>query len=87
MTWQKGESGNPAGRPKGARNRLSESVLNELISHWELNGRDAIERTCKDQPGAYLRAVLSLVPKDFALTVERAEYPQYIELQFTDTPD
>ena len=52
-----------------------------------MNGRDAIERTCKDQPGAYLRAVLSLVPKDFALTVERAEYPQYIELQFTDTPD
>ena len=47
----------------------------------------SFERTCKDQPGAYLRAVLSLVPKDFALTVERAEYPKYIELRFTDTPD
>ena len=87
MTWQKGESGNPAGRPKGARNLLSESVLKELISHWEDNGRDAIERTCKDQPGAYLRAVLSLVPKDFALTAEKAEVPQYIELRFTDTPE
>ena len=84
---EKSESGNPAGRPKGARNQLSESVLKELISHWEDNGRDAIERTCKDQPGAYLRAVLSLVPKDFALTVEKAEVPQYIELRFTDTPD
>ena len=63
MTWQKGQSGNPAGRPKGARNLLSESVLKELISHWEENGLDAIDRTCKEQPAAYLRAVLSLVTK------------------------
>tara|TARA_B100000029_G_C17374337_1_gene887338 strand:+ start:844 stop:1002 length:159 start_codon:yes stop_codon:yes gene_type:complete len=52
-----------------------------------VNGRDAIDRACKDQPGAYLRAVLSLVPKDFVLTVEPTEVPQYIELRFTDTPE
>jgi hypothetical protein len=46
--WEESESGNPAGRPKGARNQLSESVLEELISHWEDNGRDAIQLTCKD---------------------------------------
>ena len=84
MTWQKGQSGNPAGRPKGARNLLSESVLKELISHWEENGRDAIDRTCKEQPAAYLRAVLSLVPKDFAMTVERDETPQHVEITFVD---
>ena len=84
MTWQKGQSGNPAGRPKGARNLLSESVLKELISHWEENGRDAIDRTCKEQPAAYLRAVLSLVPKDFAMTVERDETPKHIEVRFVD---
>ena len=84
MTWQKGQSGNPAGRPKGARNRLSESVLKELISHWEENGKDAIDRTCKEQPAAYLRAVLSLVPKDFAMTVERDETPQDIRIEFVN---
>ena len=46
--WEESESGNPAGRPKGARNQLSESVLEELISHWEDNGRDAIQLTCKE---------------------------------------
>ena len=84
MTWQKGQSGNPNGRPKGARNRLSESVLSELITHWEEHGRDAIDRTCKENPGAYMRAVLSLVPKDFALTPEKDETPQCIEIKFVD---
>ena len=73
MTWQKGQSGNPSERPKRARN---------LLSHWEENGLDAIERTCKEQPAAYLRAVLSLVPMDFAMTVERDETPQHIEVRF-----
>ena len=59
-------------------------MLKELISHWEENGSDAIDRTCKEQPAAYLRAVLSLVPKDFAMTVERDETPQHIEVRFVD---
>ena len=45
---EKSESGNPAGILKGARNQLIESVLKELISHWEDNGRDAIQLTCKE---------------------------------------
>ena len=69
MTWQKGQSGNPSGRPKGARNLLSESVLKEIISHWEENGSDAIDETCREQKAAYLRTVLSLVRKVFAMTV------------------
>ena len=84
MTWKKGQSGNPNGRPKGARNRLSESVLSELIRHWEEHGLDAINRACRENPGAYVRAVLSLVPKDFALTAEKDETPQCIEIRFVD---
>ena len=82
MTWQKGPSGNPNGRPKGACNRLSESVLSELITHWEEHGRDEIDRTCKENPDAHMRAVLSLFPKDFALTAEKDETPQFIWTQF-----
>ena len=59
-------------------------MVKELISHWEENGRDAIDRTCKEQPAAYLRAVLSLVPKDFAMTVERDETSQDIRIEFVN---
>ena len=86
LARQKRQLGNPSGRPKGARNLLSESVLKELTSHWEENGLDAIDRTCKEQ-AAYLRAVLSLVPKDFAMTVERDETPQHIEVRLVDNPE
>ena len=87
MAWQKRQSGNSSGRPKGALNLLRESVLEEVLSHWEENGLDAIDRTCKEEPAAYLRAVLSLVPKDFAMTVERDETPQHIEVRFVDNPE
>ena len=65
-----------------ARNRLSESVLSELITHWEEHGRDAIDRTCKENPGAYMRAVLSLLPKDFALNAEKDKTSQHVEIHF-----
>ena len=51
---------------------------------WGENGLKVIDRACKEQPAAYLRAVLSLAPKDFAMTVERDETPQHIELRFVD---
>ena len=31
-----------------------------------------------------MKAVLSLVPKDFAMTVERDETPQHIEMSFVE---
>lgn len=40
--WAKGTSGNPAGRPAGSRNKLSEMFLEDLAADWERNGADAI---------------------------------------------
>src|SRR3954453_1707827 len=44
VPFRPGQSGNPRGRPRGARNRLSEDFLAELYNSFEANGRAAIER-------------------------------------------
>jgi len=43
MPFEKGESGNPAGRPRGARNRATLLMQNLLADDAEAIGRKAIE--------------------------------------------
>lgn len=61
--WQPGQSPNPAGRPRGARSKLSESVIAKLLADFEAHGTTVIERVRTHQPAAYLAACVSLLPK------------------------
>jgi len=61
--WQPGQSGNPAGRPKGSRNKLEEIFLRDLLEHWEANGASAIDAACEKDPVGYVKVVASLMPK------------------------
>jgi hypothetical protein len=65
--FKPGQSGNPAGRPKGARSRLAESFISALASDFQANGIDAIKKVRQEEPAQYLRVVSSLVPKAFDL--------------------
>lgn len=68
-TWfQKGQSGNPGGQAKGARRRLTGDFLNALAAHFEKNGVDAIERLCKEDPRAYVGAIVKLCPRELEVT-------------------
>ncbi len=62
--WQKGQSGNPAGRPKGARSQLPELFLSKLYDSFKLKGDAAIERMIEDKPNEYVRVIASLLPKE-----------------------
>jgi hypothetical protein len=58
-----GNNANPHGRPRGSRHRLSESFLAAFCEDFEEHGADAIARTRMEDPAAYLRAAVAILPK------------------------
>ena len=66
--WQPGQSGNPGGKPKGARNRLQGKFLNALADDFEEHGKKAIEACRAQDPSAYVRAIVALMPKELEIS-------------------
>ena len=66
--WQPGQSGNPAGRPRGSRNRLGEAFVDDLCADWKENGPQVIVAVRKADPSTYLRVVASILPKELSVT-------------------
>ena len=62
--WQPGVSGNPAGRLRGSRNKLSEEVICALLRDFREHGQKAIAKVRREQPGVYLRCLTLLVPRE-----------------------
>ncbi len=58
--FEKGHAGNAHGRPRGSRNRLGESFLQELYADWIAHGKDAIRKVREEMPHVYLKVVASL---------------------------
>jgi uncharacterized protein DUF5681 len=64
--FKPGQSGNPAGRPKGSRSKLSENFLADLHDCWERRGAEALE-TCS--PEVLIKTIASLLPRDLRIDV------------------
>lgn len=76
-SFKPGESGNPAGRPTGSRNQLTEDFLKDFHESWKRNGKEAIEALCADSPKDYVKVALEItkasIPKQVNLKDEREE--------------
>jgi len=77
--FKPGQSGNPAGRPKGARSKLGEAFIDALLADWKVNGVEALVAMREEKPADYVKVVASLLPKEItgedgaAIVVTRVE--------------
>jgi hypothetical protein len=71
VPFEPGKSGNPAGRPKGARSKLGEDFLKALVADFnatagkgKTNGIEAIRKMRADNPDQYVKVIAGLLPKE-----------------------
>ena len=65
--WQPGQSGNPAGRLRGSRNKLSEELICALLRDFREHGQKAIAKVRRTQPAVYLKVLALLVPREMQI--------------------
>jgi hypothetical protein len=61
--FKPGQSGNPAGRPKGSRHKLEEVLVADVLDVWKREGLAAVERTARDDPAKFFQIATSILPK------------------------
>jgi len=67
IPYKPGQSGNPAGRPKGARNKLGTEFLEKMLKDFQEHGESVIETVRTEKPDQYLKVVASILPKEIEL--------------------
>ena len=70
IPYKPGQSGNPKGRPKGSRSKLSEDFVDTLYSDFQLHGKQAIERVREEKPEVYIQTIAKLLPRDIKVEVK-----------------
>jgi hypothetical protein len=65
--WEPGQSGNPLGRPRGSRHKLSQRFVDDVHELWLAEGRGALEACLRIDPVRFCTIVASLVPKEMKL--------------------
>lgn len=66
--WSATNQPEGAGKARGSRNRLQTKFLMELADDFEANGKTAIQKMREADPSGYIKAVASLMPKQFEQT-------------------
>ena len=62
--WKPGQSGNPAGRKPGDRNKFGTHFISDFYADWVQHGAAAIEKLRLESPKDYVKVAASLLPRE-----------------------
>lgn len=82
--FKPGQSGNPAGKPKHARNRLTLAFLNALADDFEKHGTSAITQARKESPVGYLTVCARVIPQQLDVAVTDADAKELTDAELAD---
>lgn len=68
--FKPGQSGNPSGRPKGARSKLGEAFIEAMHADFQEHGVAAIQTVRSEKPDQYLKVIASILPKELNVNVK-----------------
>lgn len=63
--FKPGQSGNPAGRPKGARSKLQENFFQALHEEFEKHGAMILATMRDEKPADFAKMIAGLMTKEF----------------------
>lgn len=78
--FEPGKSGNPTGRPKGARNKLTELFLSTVAKDFAEYGEEVLTLIRKEDPVSYFKIISSFIPKELIMQLEKAPTIDYSEI-------
>jgi len=76
--WESGQSGNPTGRPLGARSRFTEAFFQEVLASWQTYGKAAIEWVATNDRPLFVQVCAALVPRNVKAELETVQKPIYV---------
>jgi hypothetical protein len=66
--WPKGVSGNTGGAGGRARRELNNDTIREMHAAFRRGGREVIDKVMRQQPAAFLKLLVLLVPRELEVT-------------------
>lgn len=73
--FKAGQSGNPAGRPKGSKNKITKLFIDDLRSEWSRRGMQALRELTSNE---LTRTMVQVIPKDLLVTMDADKATSFV---------